>query len=240
LKHAAAKEKPAAREEKVESAAAAGAAAAAGLTAALREATSPGMAGKDFEKELFLDYSEPTVPPLPSFGESIFKVGGALGIVLAMVLFLAFTAKRYLAGAETAMGTKKQVKVLSSHFIGVKKSVTLVEIAGEILVLGVTNDNINLLARYDDPEKIERIKFTQRLPDRPMGIFKRLPILSRMTGSRGRKKTAFAQEMDSRTRAMKERDEKTAVERKTAKEELVKKAAGTIASRMRAFEHAPA
>ncbi|MFQ5431981.1 MAG: flagellar biosynthetic protein FliO [Nitrospinota bacterium] len=187
---------------------------------------------------LFSDYSEPEVPAVPSLGESLVKVGGALAVVLAMVLILAFAAKRYLAGAETALGTKKQLKVLSSHFIGVKKSVTLVEIAGEILALGVTNENINLLARYDDPEKIERIKLTHRLPDRPMGIFKRLPGFSRISGNKAGKKRAFKKEMGERARAMKEREKKLAAKRDTAREELVSKAADTIASRLRKLENA--
>jgi len=189
-------------------------------------------------KGLFADFSEPEVPAVPSLGESLVKVGGALAVVLAMVLILAFTAKRYLAGAETALGTKKQLKVLSSHFIGVKKSVTLVEVAGEILALGVTNENINLLARYDDPEKIERIKLTHRLPNKPMGIFKRLPGFSRISGNKAGKKRAFSKEMDNRARAMKEREKNLAAKRNTTKEELVSRAASTIASRLRKLENA--
>jgi len=199
---------------------------------------APAAPDKKGGKGLFADFSEPEVPAVPSLGESLVKVGGALAVVLAMVLILAFTAKRYLAGAETALGTKKQLKVLSSHFIGVKKSVTLVEIAGEILALGVTNENINLLARYDDPEKIERIKLTHRLPDRPMGIFKRLPGFSRISGNKAGKKRAFSKEMDSRARAMKEREKNLAAKRDTAREELVSRAAGTIASRLRKLENA--
>ena len=186
-------------------------------------------------KGLFADYSEPEVPAVPSLGESLVK---ALAVVLAMVLILAFAAKRYLAGAETALGSKKQLKVLSSHFIGVKKSVTLVEIAGEVLALGVTNENINLLARYDNPEKIERIKLTHRLPDRPMGIFKRIPGFARISGSKAGKKRAFKKEMDIRARAMKEREKHLAAKRDTAREELVSRAAGTIASRLRKLENA--
>ncbi len=204
----------------------------------MRDATFSGDAGKrDGEKGFFLNYSDPEVPALPSFGKSLVKIGGALAVVLAMVLLLAFTAKKYLSGMETAMGAKKQLKVLSNHFIGVKKSVTLVELAGEVLVLGVTSDNINLLARYDDPEKIERIKFTHRLPDRPMGIFKRLPIFSRASGKRDGKNPAFAKQVEASARAMNEMEDKKAAERKSAKETLISEAVYSIASRLRALEN---
>ena len=199
---------------------------------------APAAPDKKGGKKLFADFSEPEIPAVPSLGESLVKVGGALAVVLAMVLILAFAAKRYLSGAEGALGSKKQLKVLSSHFIGVKKSVTIVEIAGEILALGVTNENINLLAKYDDPEKIERIKMTHRLPDKPTGIFKSLPLLSRISGSKGGKKRGFSKEMESRARTMKEREQKLSAKRKTDRAELVSRAAGTISAHIRKMENA--
>ena len=212
--------------------------AASELKAALSDVSLSVAADKKPVKGLFADYSEPEVPEVPSLGESLVKVGGALAVVLAMVLILAFAAKRYLSGAKSALSAQKQLTVLSTHFIGVKKSVTLVEIAGEVLALGVTNENINLLARYDDPEKIEQIKMTHRLPDKPLGVFKKLPGFSKISGAKGGKKRAFIKEVESRTRAMNEREKELAGKRDAAREELVSKAAGTIASRHRKLEKA--
>jgi flagellar protein FliO/FliZ len=50
------------------------------------------------------------------------------------------------------------VNVLGSGFLGPKKNIVLVEVAGEVLVLGMSQNNISLLTNITDPEKIEEIK----------------------------------------------------------------------------------
>jgi flagellar protein FliO/FliZ len=48
-------------------------------------------------------------------------------------------------------GSKEQlIKVIASQYIGIKKNISLVEIPGSILVLGVSNDNISLLTKIED------------------------------------------------------------------------------------------
>lgn len=186
----------------------------------------------------FLDYSEPSVSALPSFGESMLKVGGALAIVLALAFFLALGTKKYLLGGADAIGMKRQVKVLSNHFIGVKKSVTLVEIGGEILALGVTNDNINLLARYDDPEKIEKIMLNHRLPEKPTGFFKKLPFMSRVSKKTKPVANDFSRKIESYAKTLEENDaQKNSEKPPTRKEELLSSATEVITSRLRAMEN---
>lgn len=132
-------------------------------------------ASETVDEKGFLDYSEPQVPAIPSLGEALIKVASSLFIVLAIVLLLAFVAKRYRGTIEAKLGSANEVKVISSQFIGVKKEVTIVEVAGEILVLGVTSQNINLLAKYDDPKMVDQIKTKIRAPRRPKGITKKIP-----------------------------------------------------------------
>ncbi|GMT42575.1 MAG: hypothetical protein IEMM0002_0986 [bacterium] len=191
-----------------------------------------GAAGISVEKG-FLDYSEPEAPVLPSFGEAAMKVGGSLAIVLAVVLLIAFGAKRYLSATGSGVGKKRQVKVLSNHYIGVKKSVTLVEIGGEILALGVTNDNISLLARYDNPEKIEKIMLNHRLPDPPAGIFKKLPFIPWVGVKKKPASSDFSKEVENYAQSLEENDSQ---KKEATKEEMVSNAQSVIASRLRAME----
>jgi len=187
----------------------------------------------------FLNYEKPSVSQLPSFGESMVKVGGALAIVLALALFLALGARKYLLGGAGGVGIKRQVQVLSNHFIGVKKSVTLVEIGGEILALGVTNENINLLARYDAPEKIERIMLNHRLPDKPMGIFKKLPFINRVSGRKKPAQSDFSRKIENYAKSLEENDSQKNSKKQPTKEELLSNAAKVITSRLRAMENKP-
>jgi flagellar biogenesis protein FliO len=48
--------------------------------------------------------------------------------------------------------------VVASQPIGVKKTVTLVDVPDCVLVLGVSGDRIQLLSRIEDPEALNRIR----------------------------------------------------------------------------------
>jgi flagellar biogenesis protein FliO len=53
--------------------------------------------------------------------------------------------------AASGLGRKdKMIEVLSNHYLGPKKSIAVVRIMGRTLVLGVTNDSINLISQISD------------------------------------------------------------------------------------------
>jgi flagellar protein FliO/FliZ len=73
----------------------------------------------------------------------------ALGVVLGGVLVVFYFMKRFLK--RDVGGSKEQlIKVIASQYIGIKKNISLVEIPGSILVVGVSNDNISLLTKIED------------------------------------------------------------------------------------------
>jgi flagellar biosynthetic protein FliO len=80
-----------------------------------------------------------------------------LSLVLGLIFLLFFGFKKYVL-KNTAFGGGKLVKVLSTSFLAPKKNITLVEVAGEILVLGVSDQNISLLTSIREPRRIEEIK----------------------------------------------------------------------------------
>jgi flagellar biogenesis protein FliO len=80
-----------------------------------------------------------------------------LSLVLGLIFLLFFWFKKYVL-KNTAFGGGKLVNVLSTSFIAPKKNIALVEIAGEILVLGVSDQNISLLTNIREPRRVEEIK----------------------------------------------------------------------------------
>ena len=73
----------------------------------------------------------------------------ALGIVLGGLLVVFYFTKRALR--RDVGGSKEQlIKVISSQYIGIKKSISLVAVPGSVLVVGVSNDRISLLTKIDD------------------------------------------------------------------------------------------
>jgi flagellar protein FliO/FliZ len=73
----------------------------------------------------------------------------ALGIVLGGLLVCVYFIKRFL---KKDVGSSKEplIKVIASQYIGIKKNISLVEIPGSVLVIGVSNDNISLLTKIED------------------------------------------------------------------------------------------
>ena len=82
---------------------------------------------------------------------------GALAAVLGGLFVVVYFARRFLQ-RQGPTSRDRLVRVLASHYIGVKKAVMLVEVPGTVLVLGVAGDRINLLTRIDDPATLERIR----------------------------------------------------------------------------------
>ncbi len=98
--------------------------------------------------------------PLPG----MLSTFGKLCAVLAIFLGLAFAARRLMAkmggkpnsqliGAISKFAgvarKPKMIDVISSHYLGPKKSICVVKIAGRTLVLGVTNESINLITQLN-------------------------------------------------------------------------------------------
>ena len=81
----------------------------------------------------------------------------ALAVILGVLLMALYFSKRLFR--RDAGGPKgKLIRVLASSYIGVKKNISLVQVPGAILVLGVTNDNISLLSTIEDQEVLDEFK----------------------------------------------------------------------------------
>lgn len=107
----------------------------------------------------FLNYSDPVAPEPPSMIAAGWKMFYTLAIVLGLMFALFHIFKRtVLKNSALLGGNDKLVKTLSVCYLAPKKMVALVEVAGEILALGISNDHITLLSRIRDEERTRRIK----------------------------------------------------------------------------------
>jgi flagellar biogenesis protein FliO len=93
----------------------------------------------------------------PELIPSALKMIAALAAVLGGLFVIVHLARHYLRRTGGA-ARERLVRVLASQAIGVKKTVTLVEVPGCVLVLGVAAESIQLLSRIDDPELMDRIR----------------------------------------------------------------------------------
>jgi flagellar biosynthetic protein FliO len=88
------------------------------------------------------------------------KMVYTLGLVLGLMFVIFHLFKKFGLKNSVFGGEGKPIKVLSTGFLAPRKSIALVEVAGDVLVIGISNDQISLLGNVQDPERIEQIKGT--------------------------------------------------------------------------------
>lgn len=120
--------------------------------------------------------------PLPS----PLKAFGKMGLVLGLFGLFAFGLKRYAQSkADSRLGdsrvlenaaseggwlgalgriakkglgrNQRMIEVLSSHYLGPKKSISVVRVAGRVLVLGVSNESINLITQLSEEDAADQL-----------------------------------------------------------------------------------
>lgn len=80
----------------------------------------------------------------------------SLAFVLAIIWGLYRAAKKKLPMVQNN-GQGRQMRVLENQYLGIKKTITMVQVPGAILVLGISQDRVNLLTQIDDPAIINGI-----------------------------------------------------------------------------------
>ncbi len=95
-------------------------------------------------------------------------------ILTLLVLVGMFAAAYYLikkyAYSNKINKSNMQIKVLSQHHLGAKKSLAIIRVAGESILIGVTDQNISMiksLALIDDeiPAEVSQKPFAKNLTD---------------------------------------------------------------------------
>ncbi|RMH36125.1 MAG: hypothetical protein D6690_06615 [Nitrospirae bacterium] len=84
------------------------------------------------------------------------KMAGALAGVIAFLLGGAFVVKR-MTGDVVGSGLPR-FRVLGTLRLGPGKGIFLVEVAGEVLVLGTTSRDVTVLTRVQDAERVEQLR----------------------------------------------------------------------------------
>ncbi len=81
----------------------------------------------------------------------------SLALVLAILWGIHRWSRRSLAVGTGVPKGGRWIKVLGNHYLGPKKSITVVQVPGTVLVLGVGTDQVNLLTKIDDPEVLAEL-----------------------------------------------------------------------------------
>jgi flagellar biogenesis protein FliO len=98
--------------------------------------------------------------PAPDLFSTALKMLAALLLVLGGLGFFFYFAKRVMRKELGGPGNK-MIRVLASQYVGLKKNISLVEVPGAILVIGISGDTIRLLTKIEDRHILDQINGQQ-------------------------------------------------------------------------------
>jgi flagellar protein FliO/FliZ len=89
--------------------------------------------------------------------ESLFRTLFALAIVLVLMGIAAVVFRRLMGHRLGAVGGRPLVQVLATGYIAPRKTVTLVAVAGEYLIVGTTASDLVPLGRINDSTQLDEL-----------------------------------------------------------------------------------
>ncbi len=97
----------------------------------------------------------------PDLMSTAIKLFAALAVLLVFLVGALYISRRLL-GRRGPRYSGGMMRILSSIHVGVKKTVTMVEVPGAVLVLGVTNDHIRLLTKIEDSSLLDQFEVSEK------------------------------------------------------------------------------
>ena len=89
--------------------------------------------------------------------ESLFRTLSALAIVLVLMGIVAVTVRRLMGPRLGIAGGRPLVQVLASSYIAPRKTIALVSVAGEYLIVGTTATDLVPLGRISDSAELREL-----------------------------------------------------------------------------------
>jgi flagellar protein FliO/FliZ len=104
-------------------------------------------------------FAQDEAPGLPNvdFSSALLEMLFSLGLVLGILLVVLWLVRRYLPTTAGGMGGGA-MRLLGKLSLGPRKYLALVEVADEVLLLGVSNDGINLLSKVENQEALSGLR----------------------------------------------------------------------------------
>lgn len=104
----------------------------------------------------YLTYEDPAGQEESSVGSTVAYLFSLL-FVFIFVLGLAYLVSRFIAQKSMHLGDGHSSKILDTLHFGTNQAVYVIEMAGKVLLIGVTSQHITLLQEIVDPEEIQNL-----------------------------------------------------------------------------------
>jgi flagellar biosynthetic protein FliO len=92
------------------------------------------------------------------FLASLLKMISALAVVLGVMLACLWAARKFMNNKGKGVDDGQMIRVLSTRYLGPKSSILLLDVLGNVIVVGVTGTQISMLTTITDEESLERLR----------------------------------------------------------------------------------
>ena len=127
----------------------------------------------------------------PDVYATAIKTFSILFIILAVILTVFWLIKRFWPKGSGFMGSDKWINVIAASYIAPKKMVALVEVAGEILALGLSGDQITMLTKVANDQMIHHLKESQQKKAAGSPFYRQFKSLINRCGCEGEKRESL-------------------------------------------------
>ncbi|MBU0481463.1 MAG: flagellar biosynthetic protein FliO [Proteobacteria bacterium] len=156
-----------------------------GINRILSTAVPAGIFTALFLTEAFALTTEPGIPAAVSPGSTaslllaIVKVAGALALVIGLMMLTMMLFRKFGVG-RSDLGSGSLISILDTRMVAPKKYVAVLKIADELIAVGITDQQINLLGHLENGAEIISSISEKNVP---AGGFSFPDILDRAAGS---------------------------------------------------------
>ena len=104
-----------------------------------------------------------------SLTSAAIKMVGVLVLVLGLLMGLLYLMRKLSPRLSRRTAAGREMDLLAQYPLGPKKILAVVRVGGQLLLLGVTETNINLLTEITDPEIKDRLIRQEAEPGQGFG-----------------------------------------------------------------------
>ncbi len=89
---------------------------------------------------------------------SFIKMISALAVILGLLVGSLYFFKRFMRTGGPGTDQGELIRIVATRYLGPKSSVMVMDIAGQIVAVGVSGNQMTLLTPITDPGSLERIR----------------------------------------------------------------------------------
>jgi flagellar protein FliO/FliZ len=99
-----------------------------------------------------------------SFFPALLQMISALALVLGIMIGLAFLFRRFFQQTGAPISDGAAIRILSVKYLGPKSSIMIVDILGQVVVIGVSQQHMSYITTINDKDALSKLHSSSGAP----------------------------------------------------------------------------